>query len=169
MHRHERRIYNLALRLTGNVEDARDATQDAFLAAYRKLPTFRGDAAFTTWLHRVAVNACFDLMRKRRRAPLASSSSIDDTAVETGPAVADHAEGTAAAIDVERALTSVPMEFRAPLVLHDVQDLSYDEIAAILEVPIGTVKSRIHRGRVALARALGREPRARGRASKEPR
>ena len=67
--RHERRVYNLAYRMLGREEDARDATQDAFLVAMRKLSSFRGDAAFTTWMHRVTVNACYDILRRRRRNP----------------------------------------------------------------------------------------------------
>ena len=154
--RHERRVYNLALRMTGREEDARDATQEAFLTALRKLSSFRGEAAFTTWMHRVTVNACYDLLRKRQRSPVHVLPDSDDA----GPPAPDHADATAGAIDVQRALASVSEDFRAVLVLHDVQDVPYDEIAAILDVPVGTVKSRLHRGRVALARALSieREP-----------
>ena len=149
--RNERRVYNLAYRMLGREEDARDATQDAFMIALRKLSSFRGDAAFSTWMHRVTVNACYDILRKRRREPV--QELPEEVEVEaTGP---DHAETTALSIDVRRALLEVPFEFRAPLVLHDVQDLPYDEIAEVLGVPVGTVKSRIHRGRVALAAALG--------------
>jgi RNA polymerase sigma-70 factor (ECF subfamily) len=149
--RHERRVFNLAYRILGREEDARDATQDAFLTATRKLASFRGDAAFTTWMHRVTVNACYDILRKRKREP--SLELPED--VETGDRQPDHAEATATAVDVQRALLAVPIEFRTPLVMHDIQDLAYEEIAGILGVPVGTVKSRIHRGRVALARALG--------------
>lgn len=158
VHRHERRVYNLALRMTGREEDARDATQDAFLAALRKLHTFRGEAAFTTWMHRVTVNACYDLLRKRQRAPL----SIEPAPAEADrpraePTAPDHAERVELAIDVRRALLAVPEEFRAVLILCDVQDLSYEDAAAALGVPIGTVKSRLHRGRVALGRLLAGE------------
>jgi RNA polymerase sigma-70 factor, ECF subfamily len=149
--RHERRVYNLAYRMLGREEDARDATQDAFMIALRKLSSFRGDAAFSTWMHRVTVNACYDILRKRRREP---AQELPEE-VEAGPAGPDHAETAALSIDIRRALLRVPFEFRAPLVLHDVQDLPYDEIAEVLGVPVGTVKSRIHRGRVALAAALG--------------
>jgi len=149
--RHERRVYNLAYRVLGREEDARDATQDAFLSALRKLSSYRGDAAFTTWMHRVTVNACYDILRKRKREPQAELPEEPDE----GPRHADHAETTAISVDVRRALLEVPFEFRAPLVMHDVQDLPYDQIAEILGVPVGTVKSRIHRGRVALAAALG--------------
>jgi len=147
--RHERRVYNIALRMTGRDEDARDAAQDAFLTALRKLSSFRGEAAFTTWLHRVTVNACYDLLRKRGRSPVA------ELPPDAGPPAPDPADAAAAGVDVRRALLTVPEEFRAVLVMHDVQDLPYDQIAEALDIPIGTVKSRLHRGRVAMARALG--------------
>jgi RNA polymerase sigma-70 factor (ECF subfamily) len=157
--RHERRMYNLALRMTGREEDARDATQEAFLTALRKLSSFRGEAAFTTWMHRVTVNACYDLLRKRQRGPLLDR--LENHEVEPPPAP-DHSDATIGAIDVKRALMEVTEDFRVVLVLHDVQDLAYEDIARVLEIPIGTVKSRLHRGRVALARAMG-EPSTRER------
>jgi RNA polymerase sigma-70 factor (ECF subfamily) len=152
--RHERRTYNLALRIVGREEDARDATQEAFLSALRKLPSFRGESAFSTWLHRVTVNACFDLLRRRARAPLRAGDDRDEPAAGRPP-LPDHADAVATAVDVRAALLRVPEEFRAVLVLHDVQDLPYEEIAEILGLPVGTVKSRLHRARVALGRALG--------------
>ena len=160
--RHERRVYNVAFRILGREEDARDASQDAFMTALRALPSFRGEAAFTTWIHRVTVNACYDMLRKRKREPLAE---VGEPREEPSPV--DHADATAVAVDVQRALGFVPEEFRTPLVLHDVQDLPYDEIAEILGVPLGTVKSRIHRGRVALATALWGEQTTAGRPSEE--
>lgn len=152
--RHEQKIYNLALRMLGRPEDARDATQDAFLTALRRLNTFRGEAAFSTWLHRVAVNACYDAMRKRRRQPMLE---LDPELQEPNIAGPDTTAGVADAIDVRRALTLVPEDYRAVLILHDVQDLAYEEIASILDVPLGTVKSRLHRARISLARAMGIE------------
>jgi RNA polymerase sigma-70 factor (ECF subfamily) len=149
--RHERRVYNLALRMLGRPEDARDASQDAFVSCYRNLSKFRGDAAFSTWLHRIAVNACYDVLRRRR-----DMLGMDE-APEPLPA-ADHGDAVTTSVDVRRALLAVPEEFRTVLVLHDIQDLGYDEIARILEVPIGTVKSRLHRARVALGRELQGEP-----------
>lgn len=151
--RHERRVYNLALRMTGREEDARDATQDAFLSALRKLKTFRGEAAFTTWMHRVTVNACYDLLRKRQRAPLVHERDDDDRP-RPEPVAPDHAESVEISIDVRAALLEVPPEFRAVLILCDVQDLTYEDAAGALDIPVGTVKSRLHRGRVALGRAL---------------
>jgi RNA polymerase sigma-70 factor, ECF subfamily len=153
--RHERRVYNLALRMTGREDDARDATQDTFLTALRKLSSFRGDAAFTTWLHRVTVNACYDLLRKRGKAPMLERDA--EHAPEPRP-VPDHAADVDLSIDVRRALLEIPEDYRVVMLLHDVQDLPYDEVAAIVGVPVGTVKSRLHRGRVALARVMGITP-----------
>ena len=147
--RHERRVYNLAYRMLGRAEDARDATQDAFVSCYRNLAKFRGDAAFGTWLHRIAVNACYDVLRKRPPDP------VELTEATAGAGPGDVAERTAVALDVQRALLVVPAEFRAALILHDIQGLPYEDIALALGVPLGTVKSRLHRGRAALGEALG--------------
>jgi RNA polymerase sigma-70 factor (ECF subfamily) len=167
--RHEGRVFAVAMRMLGREEDALDATQDAFLTVYRKSGQFRGESAFTTWLHRITVNACYDILRKKARQPLLRAVGDDEREVEPGPPVEDHAAEVAGGIDVERALQLVPEDFRAVLILADVHDLAYDEIATILEIPTGTVKSRLHRGRAALGRVMGleagpdREP---GRASR---
>ena len=154
--RHRERVYRICLRVTRDAEEALDASQEAFLSALRNLDRFRGDAAFTTWLHRIAVNASYDRMRARARAPMLHVVGDDDgPEPELGPPIADHADAVADRTDVAAALRLVPDEFRAALVLADVEDLPYDEISAILEVPVGTVKSRVHRGRVALAKAMG--------------
>lgn len=154
--RHESRVFNVALRVLGDPDDAHDATQDTFLTVVRKLSQFRGDAAFTTWLHRVTVNACYDILRKRRRQPmLRLAPEGDEPMSDIGPPVEDHADAAVGSIDVARALQLIPEEYRMVLVLADVQDLPYEEISRVLDVPIGTVKSRAHRGRIALGRALG--------------
>src|SRR5207302_4941458 len=142
-------------RILGTEEDARDAAQDAFLSALRKVSSFRGEAQFTTWLHRVTVNACYDVLRRKRREPMFEARRDDEEPEPPGPAAPDHSDSAVTAVDVQRALLEVPQEFRAVLVLHDVQDLAYEDIAETLGVPVGTVKSRLHRGRLALARALG--------------
>jgi RNA polymerase sigma-70 factor (ECF subfamily) len=149
MERHERRVYNLAYRMLGSAEDARDASQDAFLSCYRNLARFRGDSTFGTWLHRIAVNACYDVLRKR---PLVVS--MDALSLE--PPVSDHADRAGAAADVHRALQAVPPEFRSVLIMFELLDMPLDEIAAALEIPVGTVKSRLHRGRAALGRVLSK-------------
>jgi RNA polymerase sigma-70 factor (ECF subfamily) len=168
--RHSNRVFNLCFRILGDSEEAADASQDTFLTALRKLHTFRGDSAFTTWLHRVAVNACYDeLRRKRRRPMLRIVTDETDDRPEPAPPVADHADDVVLSVDVAAALLTVPEEFRVVLVMADVQDLPYDEIARVLEVPLGTVKSRVFRGRAALGRALGatREPSQASRSSEE--
>ncbi|HJR96689.1 MAG TPA: sigma-70 family RNA polymerase sigma factor [Actinomycetota bacterium] len=153
--RHQQRVYSICLRMLGEADAAADVAQDTFLTVLRKLGGFRGDAAFTTWLHRVAVNACYDELRRKRRRPMPHVVSDDHPEREPGPPVADHADEVIGTSDAAAALASIPEEFRAAVVLADVQDLPYDQIAEVLDVPVGTVKSRVHRGRVALAAALG--------------
>lgn len=164
--RHDARIYRVCLRIIGTPEDARDAAQDAIVSGLRTIRSFRGDAAFTTWMYRIAVNASYDLIRRRRRQPMLHVVGDDGWEMEPGPPVADHADEIVGTISVAAALAQVPEEFRAALVLADVEDVPYQQIAAILGVAIGTVKSRVHRGRAALGRALG-EPDPLSRSSEE--
>jgi RNA polymerase sigma-70 factor (ECF subfamily) len=169
--RHRQRVYNVCLRLLGDADDAADAAQDTFVSVLTKLDRFRGDAAFTTWVHRIAVNACYDVTRRRRRQPMLRLAGDDDAGLEeAGPPAADPADEVAGTRDVLAALRAIPEEFRVAVVLADLQDLPYDEVAKVLDVPVGTVKSRVHRGRVALARAMGlerREPDSTATASQE--
>jgi RNA polymerase sigma-70 factor (ECF subfamily) len=169
--RHRQRVYNLCLRLLGDHDDAADAAQDTFVSVLTKLGQFRGDAAFTTWMHRIAVNACYDLTRRKRRQPmLRLADDGEPRPQDEGDPVPDPAEELAGTRDVVAALRAIPEEFRVAVVLADLQDLPYEEIAKVLDVPIGTVKSRVHRGRVALARAMGlptREPDTTATASQE--
>lgn len=171
--RHERRVYSVCLRTLGNAEDAADATQDTLLSVVRKLEGFRGDAAFTTWLHRIAMNVCYDHLRRAQRRPVLHRVLDDELpAHEAGPPVPDHADAIAEEQLVAAALAQVPEDFRIAIVLADMQDLPYEEIAKVLDLPIGTVKSRVHRGRLALARALGGptgEPEGAPRTSQEQR
>ncbi len=168
--RHEARVYAVCVRVIGDADEAADAAQDAFLAAYRKLAQFRGDARFTTWLHRIAVNACYDSLRRRSRQPMLRLVDDEGAPFEAGPAQPDHADQVVGSHSAAVALASIPEEFRVAIVLADVEDIPYDEIASILDVPVGTVKSRVHRGRIALAKAMGverGEPRRVPRASQE--
>lgn len=152
--RYERRVYAVAMRMSGNPEDARDITQDVFISAMRALKRFRGDAKLSTWLHRVAVNAALDQARKRARRPVQPLTEMTDRATdELEPA--DHAVRADRAAAVHQALASISQDHRAVLVLHDLQGLDYAEVASALEIPVGTVKSRIHRARLEMARLLG--------------
>lgn len=156
--RHQQRVYSVCMRVLGDADAAADVSQDTFLTVLRKIDGFRGEAAFTTWLHRVAVNACYDELRRKRRRPMLHVAADGDREHEPGPPVADHADEVAGARDSAAALALVPEEFRVALVLADVHDMAYQQIAQVLEVPIGTVKSRVHRGRLALGKAMGLTP-----------
>jgi len=140
------RIYHLAYRITGNHADAQDAAQDAFVKAYLSLGTFRAQAAFSTWLHRIAVNAAVDMTRRRgKRAALAP-----DLATPAADPLADGAERVEIQQRIHRAIAALPVEQRAVVVLRDVQGCSYEEIAEVVKVPIGTVRSRLSRARETL-------------------
>ena len=152
--RYEQRVYSITLRMTGNAEDARDAMQEVFVSALRALRSFRGDAQLSTWIHRVAVNASLDVLRKRKRHAAGPLEEAGDRASDDiGPE--DAAARAARARDVQRALLQVSDEHRTVLILHDLQDLDYAETAAALDIPVGTVKSRLHRARIEMARLLG--------------
>jgi RNA polymerase sigma-70 factor (ECF subfamily) len=157
--RHQDRVYGLCLRLMGDPEDARDAAQEAFVQAFRGIEKFRGDAAFSTWMYRIAVNSCHSLRRRRGPSTIPLDPGQDGreepSRRATRAPAPDHSTDTASTMDLAAALTEVPEELRAALVLADVEDVPYARISEILGVPLGTVKSRVHRGRVALGRALG--------------
>jgi RNA polymerase sigma-70 factor, ECF subfamily len=153
--RHERRIYGLCLRILANREDAEDATQEAFLAALRKAASFRRAAAFSTWLYRIAVNAATDQARRRGRARLAALDP-EDAGLAVAPG-GELGEVVASTVAVQAALAQVAEEFRVAVVLCDLYRIPYADAAQILEVPVGTVKSRVFRGRLALADCL-RDP-----------
>lgn len=149
LRRHESRVYGLAYRILGERQDALDATQDVFLLMFRKARSFRGDSALTTWLYRLTVNACHDVGRKRARAPRPS-----ERLEESSGAPMESADDS---IDVHDALRRLPKDQRTTLVMREIYGLSYEEIAMTTRVPVGTVKSRIARGRTALAGLLAPE------------
>jgi RNA polymerase sigma-70 factor (ECF subfamily) len=152
--RYERRVFAVALRIVRNHEDARDVTQDVFVTALRAIKGFRGDAQLSTWFHRVAVNASLDVVRKRSRREHASVDELtDQPSGEPGPE--SEAIASVRAGEVHRALGALDPDHRALIVLHDLQDLDYAACAEALGIPLGTVKSRLHRARIALARELG--------------
>jgi RNA polymerase sigma-70 factor (ECF subfamily) len=165
MRRHEDRIFALTLRITGNREDALEATQETFLTLWRKVETFEGRSEVGTWLYRVGINAARDVLRRKMRRPVPIDHSLaEEVTRERAP---DPAGAVVARVDVGRALASLPAEYAEAVALHDLGDLTYEDIAAIADVALGTVKSRISRGRRLLAARLERT--APAPASKEPR
>jgi RNA polymerase sigma-70 factor (ECF subfamily) len=139
--------------MAGNDADALDATQEALISLVRGLPHFDGRSSFVTWSYRVATNACLDEVRRRRRRPV----PVDEMTV-AAPAGTDLAGSVADRMALDDALAALPPEFRAAVVLRDVCALDYAEIAEVLDVPPGTVRSRIARGRAAVAAHLAGNP-----------
>lgn len=169
--RHQNRIFNVCYWTLGNRADAADAAQDTFVRAFRGLKNFRGDSIFSTWLHRIAVNVCIDAAQKRRRAPLLYSDftfcDTDDEAAEDiesrvkqDGSTPDSAEPSEAALKKEKraavraALARLSDHYRIVLVLFDIEGRSYEEIAAALDLPLGTIKSRLNRARAQLREEL---------------
>jgi len=148
--RHRDRLWAVALRTTGDAEDAADALQEALLSAFRRAETFRGDAQVTTWLHRIVVNACLDRLRRRSRTQ-ALPDEDDRSSVLAAPLTADDdIVVTERRADVLAALAEISGSQRAALVLVDMEGYSVEEAAEILGCPPGTVKSRCSRGRARL-------------------
>ena len=143
------RIYTLVYRITGHHADAQDAAQEAFVHAFIALRTFRGEAAFSTWLHRIAVNAAMTILRRRPR----DLASVTEAAKVVDP-LGDGAERVEVTQRVHRAIVALPSDQRIVLVLRDIQGRTYAEIAAIIQAPLGTVRSRLSRAREALRAAL---------------
>jgi RNA polymerase sigma-70 factor (ECF subfamily) len=137
-------------RIVINADDADDATQIALIAIVRALPSFDGRSKFSTWVYRIATNAALDEVRRIRRR----ATPHDDQTFASIP-VADGSAAVDAQLDISAALGQIPEEFRVALVLRHIADLEYDEIAVILEIPVGTVRSRLSRGRAQLSALLG--------------
>ena len=154
---HEKKVYALALRMCGNSEDAADAAQEAFLSAWKGLPSFRGEAGFSTWLYRLASNAAIDQLRKGKRQR--EEASLDDGELpldvpDRQPGPQEAAESTELQKAVADGLGELSEDHRQILLMREYQELSYDEIAQALDVDLGTVKSRISRARRALRKIL---------------
>lgn len=150
--RNQDRIYNLCYRMCHHEADALDMLQTTFLKAFEALPRFRADASFSTWLYRVAVNVVLTHRRRARARPTLALHAEHEPAAE--PNRGESVERREQQEAVENALSGLDPEFRIVVVLKDIEELDYATIAQILEVPLGTVKSRIHRGRTLLAHML---------------
>lgn len=154
---YENKAYHLALRMCGNAEDACDIAQDAFLSAWRGLPSFRGEAGFSTWLYRLVSNAAIDHLRRTKHQR--ANVSLDDEevhidAADPAPGPEESAEGKDLQRVVQDGLNQLGDDHRTVLVMREVQSLSYEEIAHALSIDMGTVKSRLSRARNALRKIL---------------
>ena len=157
---YEKRVFALANRMCGNSEDAAEAAQEAFLAAWQGLRFFRGDSSFSTWLYRLTANACVDLLRREGRHRAATGPSLDDGELNrdvpdvTALSPQEEAERRELRAQIEEGLRALSPEHRQVLILQEMHQLSYDEIADALDLDVGTVKSRISRGRKQLRNFL---------------
>ncbi len=156
---YEKRVFALTLRMCKNPEDAAEAAQEAFLAAWQGLSFFRGDSSFSTWLYRLASNACVDLLRREGRHRAAAGPSLNDEALNLD--IPDRAVSPQTAAEqaelrgqIEAGLAALPPDYRQVLILREIHQRTYDEIADILNLDLGTVKSRISRGRKQLRKIL---------------
>lgn len=161
--RYEKKVYTLCYQYVGNQEDALDMAQETFLRIYRFLPRFRFDAAFSTWVYRLTVNTCLDFIRKQKKnrslsldAPLhlAGGETVEREMAHHGPSPAEALEKKEMQQEILKALDRLPEEQKMPIILKEFQDMSYEEIAGVLKVPLGTVRSRISRGRLKLKTIL---------------
>ena len=155
---HKRRIYSLCLRMVGNVAEAEDLTQEAFLQLHRKIATFRGDSAFSTWLHRLAINVVLMQLRKKGLSLISLDEAMEPTPDE-GPSRSFGAPdltltGAIDRLALERAVADLPAGYRLIFILHDVEGFEHNEIASMLDCSIGNSKSQLHKARLKLRDAL---------------
>lgn len=162
MRRHERKVFNFAYRLSGNYDEANDIAAEAFVRVYTRIQSFRGDSAFLTWLFRIVTNVFLDARKRRRSRPAESLEQLIDA---DDRALARHADEASVNPQAEleraerdellqRAIASLPEYQRAMILLYHVEGMSYEEIAQAMDLPVGTVKSRLNRARRALREAL---------------
>ena len=152
--RHKRRIFSLCLRMTGNHAQAEDLTQEAFLQLYRKIASFRGESAFSTWLHRLSVNIVLMTYRKRRIAEVSLEQTLEPQQ-EEGPVKEmgirdDVLHGSIDRLTLEKAITGLPPGYRIIFVLHDIEGYEHNEIAEMMSCSIGNSKSQLHKARIKL-------------------
>mgnify|MGYP001813932867 CR=1 FL=1 len=152
MRAHEDRVFAVCLRMLRDRDAALDATQETFITVFRKASSFAGQSAFGTWLYRVAVNTCYDAMRRQGRR---ATDPLPETTDPPDPSVGDEMSAVEVRPEIEAALAELPAEFRAAVILGDLEGLGLQTVSEVLGVPVGTVKSRLFRGRRILAEQLG--------------
>ena len=160
---HKRRIYSLCLRMVGNIAEAEDLTQEAFLQLHRKIGTFRGDSAFSTWLHRLVINVVLMHLRKKGLSVISLDEAMEPTQEEGPGRTFGSADltlaGTIDRLALERAIGDLPAGYRLIFVLHDIEGYEHNEIASMLDCSIGNSKSQLHKARLKLRDALRFYPR----------
>ena len=167
LRRHYDRVHAVCRRIAGPTRDADDATQEAMISIVRGITRFDRRSAFSTWIYRIATNAALDELRRRQRRP-ALHVVADEAPEVVDPLAERRVDGVVDRLSIDDALAALPDDFRAAVVLRDVADLDYAEIADVLGVPVGTVKSRIARGRGQLADLLGNQEPGAGRPTRDP-
>lgn len=156
----ESRMYAIALRMMGNREDAQDCAQEAMVRIYRAMGAFKGQSSLATWIYRITMNTCLDELRRRKVRKVASLDSLLDAGwapVDAGDTPEEHGLRSEKQAALNAAIQSLPDDMRAAIILRDVKGYSYDEVATILDANVGTIKSRISRGRERLREILSKQ------------
>jgi RNA polymerase sigma-70 factor (ECF subfamily) len=157
--RYGSRVYTVAYRMTGSAADAEDLVQDVFLQAYRRLDSYRGEAALGTWLHRLAVNACLDYVRSKQGRRQRVTDAMEDLDALEAPAAGPWRAGAELdRLDLERAIAQLPPSYRRAFLLHDVEGLEHHEVGAVLGIAEGTSKSLLFKARTRLRTLLRGRP-----------
>lgn len=158
---HQSYAYNIAYRMIGNEEDAKDAAQEALIKVFKNISAFKGDSAFSTWLYRIVMNTCKDLLRKRKPNEISMDKGYETDEGEVHLEIEDNTndpvskyEQKEVRVTIKSALDELPENYKSVVILREIQGMSYDEISEIEDIPVGTVRSRINRGRKILREIL---------------
>jgi RNA polymerase sigma-70 factor (ECF subfamily) len=159
---HQKKVFNIALRMIGDYDEASELAQEAFLKAYKSIKSFKGDSLFSTWIYKITTNVCLDEIRRKKKKKLISlDEDIEHDGSEFKRQIKDHSPGPESLAEnnelkrmVKESINLLPEDYKIVIVLRDIQGFSYEEISRIIKCPIGTVKSRINRARRALKKIL---------------